>query len=174
MGFGSSIKRVLLIDGDAEGLRSIGEMMRQEGAQGFELEHVESVGEAERYLAGNGVDVILADMGVDGTMGGAKEEEIARVSKRVWTVLLLSREMEPAAKQAMQHGAQDYLIKGEFESRELVWALENAIERRLVEEAMLAEKACGCGDVSGEGGRVWGVLGFLRGGEEVFWWLGWS
>jgi diguanylate cyclase (GGDEF)-like protein/PAS domain S-box-containing protein len=55
-------------------------------------------------------------------------------------VLLLSPDMEPAAKQAMQRGAQDYLIQGEFEPGELVRTLENAIDRRSIEEALFEEK----------------------------------
>ena len=45
-----------------------------------------------------------------------------------------------AARQAVPKGAQDYLIKGEFEASELVRALENAIERRSIEEALFEEK----------------------------------
>jgi diguanylate cyclase (GGDEF)-like protein/PAS domain S-box-containing protein len=129
---------VLLIAGDPEDSRVIGGMMQRQGADAFELARVDNVAEAERYVAEHEVDVILVDMG----SGGSSEQEIVQriggVSQRVPMVLLLSAEV--AAKQAMQKGAQDYLIKGEFEASELVRALENAIERRSIEEALFAEK----------------------------------
>jgi diguanylate cyclase (GGDEF)-like protein/PAS domain S-box-containing protein len=131
-------RRVLLIAGDPEDSRVIGGMMQRQGADAFELARVDNVAEAERYVAEHEVDVILVDMG----SGGSSEQEIVQriggVSQRVPMVLLLSAEV--AAKQAMQKGAQDYLIKGEFEASELVRALENAIERRSIEEALFAEK----------------------------------
>jgi len=40
----------------------------------------------------------------------------------------------------MQEGAQDYLIKGQIEPRELMRALRNAKERKLIEETLFAEK----------------------------------
>ena len=44
------------------------------------------------------------------------------------------------AIQAMQEGAQDYLIKGQIEPRELVRALRYAVERKIIEETLFEEK----------------------------------
>jgi len=44
------------------------------------------------------------------------------------------------AVQALQEGAQDYLIKGQVEPRELLRALRYAIERKSIEETLFAEK----------------------------------
>jgi diguanylate cyclase (GGDEF)-like protein/PAS domain S-box-containing protein len=47
---------------------------------------------------------------------------------------------ESLAVQALQEGAQDYLIKGQIETRGLLRALRYAIERKIMEEALLVEK----------------------------------
>ena len=52
-------------------------------------------------------------------------------------VLLASADDEQLAIQAIQEGAQDYLIKGQIESRELLRSLVNASERKIIEEIHL-------------------------------------
>ena len=47
---------------------------------------------------------------------------------------------EVLAAQALQEGAQDYLIKGQIEARGLLRALRYAIERKAMEEALFVEK----------------------------------
>ena len=44
------------------------------------------------------------------------------------------------AAQALQEGAQDYLIKGQIEARGLLRALRYAVERKIMEEALFVEK----------------------------------
>jgi diguanylate cyclase (GGDEF)-like protein/PAS domain S-box-containing protein len=55
-------------------------------------------------------------------------------------VLLCCADDEAIAVQAMQEGAQDYLIKGQIEPRELMRSLLNAVERKTIEEALFIEK----------------------------------
>ena len=55
-------------------------------------------------------------------------------------MLLSSADDEEIAVQAIQEGAQDYLIKGQIEPRELMRALLNAAERKIIEEIQFVEK----------------------------------
>src|ERR1019366_2927621 len=55
-------------------------------------------------------------------------------------VVLSGLDDESMAVQAMQVGAQDYLIKGQIAPRELLRALRYAIERKIIEETLFAEK----------------------------------
>ena len=47
---------------------------------------------------------------------------------------------ESLAGQALKEGAEDYLIKGQIETRGLLRALRYAIERKRMEEAVFVEK----------------------------------
>jgi diguanylate cyclase (GGDEF)-like protein/PAS domain S-box-containing protein len=131
---------LLLIEGDSEESGLIAAMIQHQGSKRFKLVDVDSVGAAERCLAGQDVDVILLDMGSGGPTEQEAARRVRRAAPRVSMVLLLSPAGEPAAKLAMQNGAQDYLIKGEIEPRELVRALENAMQRKVIEEALFEEK----------------------------------
>ena len=61
-------------------------------------------------------------------------------SPRVALVVLSGMDDESMAVQAMQEGAQDYLIKGQIEPRELLRALRYAVERKIIEDILWAEK----------------------------------
>lgn len=136
----ATFKTVLLIEGDSEETTLIGEMIAHVGSHAFKLAQVDNVGEAESYLAGHPVDVILLDLASGGAQGQEAVRRVRNASPRVAIVLLFSPNGVGTAKQAMQDGAQDYLIKGEIEARELVRALENAIQRKTIEEALFEEK----------------------------------
>jgi PleD family two-component response regulator len=55
-------------------------------------------------------------------------------------ILLSGPGGEATAIQAIEEGAQDYLIKGQIEPRELMRALRNTLERKSIEEAHLKRK----------------------------------
>jgi diguanylate cyclase (GGDEF)-like protein/PAS domain S-box-containing protein len=133
-------RTVLLIEGNSQETQSIGEMILHLGAQVFEVAHVDSVHEAKTYLAEHRVDVILLDLESGGVGGQETLRQVRQAAPRVPIVLLFSLAGEPLARQAMRDGAQDYLVKDEMQSRELVRALENAIERKEIEESLFEEK----------------------------------
>ena len=55
-------------------------------------------------------------------------------------MVLTGLDDESLAAQALQEGAQDYLVKGQIETRGLLRALRYAIERKIMEEALFVEK----------------------------------
>src|SRR5579863_9703251 len=59
---------------------------------------------------------------------------------RVALVVLTGLDDESLATQALQEGAQDYLIKGQIDTRGLLRALRYSVERKAMEEALFVEK----------------------------------
>ncbi|MHB8454636.1 MAG: putative bifunctional diguanylate cyclase/phosphodiesterase [Acidiferrobacterales bacterium] len=155
-------KTVLLVEFDVEGVHSAAEMFSKQGSYAFKLVHVESIEAAEAYLAVNPIDVVLLDMQIPGMHELETIRLVRRAAPRVAIVLLTDLDRESKAIIAMQGGAQDYLIKGEVEPRELMRSLSNAIERKIIEEALFKVKeraqitldsigdAVICTDLSGE------------------------
>jgi diguanylate cyclase (GGDEF)-like protein/PAS domain S-box-containing protein len=135
-----SLRIVLLIGGSDQGTSVIDEMQRHLGSHLFQLTPVESVPQAETYLRSHAVSVILLDIKACGVQEGEALRRIRQVAPKVSVVLLLSPAEEPPDRRVMQDGAQDYVIKGEVHSRELVRTLENAIERKAIEDALFEEK----------------------------------
>ena len=135
-----AVKTVLLIESDTEESRLIGKMFGNQGRYSFELTYAGSMQEGESYLADHAVDVVLLDLEMPGTVGQEAVRRIRKAAPRVSIVLLTAPERESAAILAMQEGAQDYLVKGQIETRELMRALRNAIERKVIEEALYKSK----------------------------------
>ena len=106
----------------------------------FQVTHVPSVSDAERYLLGNAVDIILLDLGLTEPHGLETFRRFHTTEPRVSMVLLCDPVDEPIAVQGIHEGAQDYLIKGQIEPRELKRALLNAVERRSIWEILSVEK----------------------------------
>ena len=134
------IKIMLLIEDNPGDARLIQEMFKEQGAQNVELKHVENMAEAEKYLAVYPVDIILLDLGLPDVQGLEAVRRTRRAAPGVPLVILSGMDDESMAIQAMQEGAQDYLIKGQIEPRELVRALRYAVERMIIEEHLFEEK----------------------------------
>jgi diguanylate cyclase (GGDEF)-like protein/PAS domain S-box-containing protein len=155
------IKTLLLVEDNAGDARLLREMFNEFGNPATELNRVECMRDAEAYLAANAVDIILLDLGLVDTQGLAAVQRVHAAAPRVPLVVLTGLDDESVAAQAMQEGAEDYLIKGQIESRGLMRSLRYAIERKLLEEALFAEKeralatlncisdAIACTDMSG-------------------------
>jgi diguanylate cyclase (GGDEF)-like protein/PAS domain S-box-containing protein len=133
-------KTVLLIEDQPEQPGVIRAMLDQAGSSVFQVAHVESIGDAEKHLAKNPVDAVLLGLEMPEAYGLDAVRRVKTSAPHAAIVLLCDSEDEPIAVQAIQQGAQDYLIKGQIEPRALKRALFNAVERKTLEEIQLVEK----------------------------------
>jgi diguanylate cyclase (GGDEF)-like protein/PAS domain S-box-containing protein len=133
-------RTILLVENDPDEAQVIRDMLDVKGTHAFKVAHIDSVREAEKFLAGISVDIVLLDFGLPDAQGLDAVKRLLAARPRVSIVLLSSPDDEPFAAQAIQEGAQDYLIKGEIQPRELIRALLNVAERTTLEEAVFAAK----------------------------------
>src|ERR1700683_4915601 len=126
--------KVLLVEDNAGDVRLLREMFSKERSDSFELTHCLRMGEAERHLAKGGVDIVLLDMGLPDGHGLDTVRRAQAAAPHVPVIVLTGLDDEALAAQAMKEGAQDYLIKGQIESRALPRALRHAIERHRMQE----------------------------------------
>lgn len=135
-----SIKILLLVEDNPGDARLLREMLSEQGSRATELTHVECMSEAERHLAERVFDIILLDLELPDAQGLAAVRRAHAVAPHVPLVVLTGLDDDSLAAQALQEGAQDYLIKGQIETRGLLRALRYAIERKIMEEALFVEK----------------------------------
>ncbi len=86
--------------------------------------------EAEKHLADNIVDIVLLDLGLPDAQGMDAVRRARAAAPTVPLVVLSGMDDERLAVEALQDGAQDYLIKGQIDSRGMQQALRYAIERK--------------------------------------------
>jgi signal transduction histidine kinase len=121
--------QVLLVEDNAGDARLLREMFSREKTGSFELTHLLRMSEAVVHLAKGGVDVVLLDLGLPDGHGLDTVRRAYAVAPGVPVIVLTGLDDEALAAAAMAEGAQDYLIKGQIESRALPRALRHAIER---------------------------------------------
>jgi diguanylate cyclase (GGDEF)-like protein/PAS domain S-box-containing protein len=135
-----SIQVLLLIEDNPGDARLLREMFNEEGARRTDVTQVQCMSDAEARLAERVFDIILLDLGLPDAQGLDAVRRARAAAPHVPLVVLTGLDDESLAAQALQEGAQDYLIKGEIEARGLLRALRYAIERKAMEDALFGEK----------------------------------
>jgi diguanylate cyclase (GGDEF)-like protein/PAS domain S-box-containing protein len=136
-----SIKTVLLVEDNPGDARLLREMFNEDRSLGAEFTHVECMEDAEKYLAGYAVDIVLLDLGLPDAQGLEAVRRVRAIAPGVALVVLTGLDDESLAGQSIQEGAQDYLVKETYgSSRGLLRTLRHAVERKAMEEALFAEK----------------------------------
>jgi signal transduction histidine kinase len=133
MTFVKQIRTLLIIEDNPGDARLLREIFLEEGSNATEMTHAGSMAEAEGFLSGNTVDVILLDLGLPDAQGLEAIRRAHAAAPTAPLVVLTGLDDESLAAQTLREGAQDYLIKGQFESRSLLRTLRYAIERKRLE-----------------------------------------
>jgi len=94
---------------------------------------VDCLSAAERHLSVRSVDIILLDLGLPDARGLEAIRRVHAAAPRVPLVVLTGLDDESLAAQALKEGEQDYLIKGQIETRGILRALRYATERKRLE-----------------------------------------
>ena len=128
-----SLKTVLLVEDNPGDARLLREMFNEYDKHDSELTHVACMSEAEKYLSEHAVDLVLLDLGLPDAQGLEAVQRAHAAAPAVPLVVLTGLDDETLAAQALQEGAQDYLIKGQIEARGLLRALRYANERKRLE-----------------------------------------
>lgn len=130
----SGIRTLLVVEDNPGDARLIREMLTEYGPGETILIHAKTMGEAEAHLAKGPVDLALLDLKLPDAQGLQAVRRVRSAAPRVPLVVLTSLDDEIVATQALQEGAQDYIIKGQVDLRGLWRALCYAIERKKMEE----------------------------------------
>src|ERR1700723_390697 len=134
------LKVLLLVEDNPGDARLLREMLQDPGVHATELTHVASMSAAEEQILERAFDIILLDLGLPDAQGLGALRRARAAAPRIPLVVLTGLDDESIAAEALQEGAQDYLIKGQLETRGLLRSLRYAIERKALEEALFVEK----------------------------------
>jgi diguanylate cyclase (GGDEF)-like protein/PAS domain S-box-containing protein len=123
--------------GDASNLQQLLALAR-DGP--FSTEWVRSLHEALYRIGADGIDIILLDFLLPDSQGIQTFDSVFAAASPVPVVTLVSDDGIELAREAVQRGAQGYLLRGHFQNELVPQALRNTIERKLVEDALFVEK----------------------------------
>jgi diguanylate cyclase (GGDEF)-like protein len=111
-----------------------------DGRHAGDLTHVETMKDAERHLSTKVVDIILLDLGLPDTQGLEAVRRARVAAPNAALVVMTGLDDESVAEQTLKEGAQDYLIKGQIDSRGLLRAMRYAAQRKAIEDISDTEK----------------------------------
>jgi len=125
--------KVLLVEKDDQDKVHIGEMLNKSEIAEFELIHTQRLESALVYVNNEKFDIILLDLCLPDCVGLNSFKAILNENHNIPIVLLNSLANEDMGIEAIKYGAQDYLVKGEFNGKLLARSLQYAIERKKIE-----------------------------------------
>ncbi len=125
---------ILLIEDNPGDRRLIREMLAEAGNVTFDVQYADRLQAATEYLDQNGVEVILLDLGLPDSQGLETLRKVYAQVSDMPIVVLTGLNDEMVGVQAINEGAQDYLIKGQVDTQLLRRTIRYAIERKQAEE----------------------------------------
>jgi PAS domain S-box-containing protein len=130
---------ILLVEDDAEDALLFKHMLLHSPGMSFRLEHVSNLPDAMQRAAAGDVDIVMLDLSLSGSYGIDTFVRMQEAAPRVPIVVLTGLDDEVLAVKTVQHGAQDYLVKGHVDRLSLVRVIRYAVERHRVQSALAVE-----------------------------------
>ena len=125
--------KLLLIEDNIGDSVIIRKMLEESENTTFELTHAPRLKNGLKHLETEKFDIILLDLGLPDSEGFESFKITLRKHPVIPIIILTGLEDEEIGIKTIKYGAQDYLVKGEFNGKLLVRAIQYAIERKKLE-----------------------------------------
>ncbi len=130
--------KVLLVDDNEDDIVLLEDMLDDDAPGKYQIQACNRLLDALRHLSDEQFDLILLDLFLPDSQGiGTYTDERLQIFD-IPIVVISGLDDEGLALEAVQAGAQDYLIKGEFSEKTLLRAMDYAIERHSLKKQLYA------------------------------------
>ncbi|MBI3445794.1 MAG: HD domain-containing protein [Magnetospirillum sp.] len=123
---------LLVVEDNPADARLIELLLNEVG--GFRCQRAETLGEAILSVDANPPDAVLLDLSLPDAHGIETVERLRRAAPALPIVICTGLDDEAMGLLALQHGCQDYLVKGQGDGNLIRRTILYAIERKAVEE----------------------------------------
>jgi diguanylate cyclase (GGDEF)-like protein/PAS domain S-box-containing protein len=131
---------LLLIEDNRGDAMLIREMLADPRVGPFQVEWVENLSGGLERLSKGGIAAIVTDLSLPDSQDLQTVDRLLLAAPRVPILVVSGLDDEDMGSQAVQHGAQDYLPKGQLNRYTLSRALRNMMNRKTAEDALFIEK----------------------------------
>lgn len=128
--------KVLLIEDDSNNASAIMEILAAESSPEFEVEWVKNLSQGLEKLDSGGIHLVLLDLSLPDSSGLDTLIKTGEKAPQLPIVVLTGLADETLGVKAVQEGAQDYLVKGQFSVSLLLRSIRYALERKRFEEEL--------------------------------------
>ncbi len=127
---------ILIVEDESVFAEVLCEIVEQEGSGRFTVSVAGTLAEAQAKLGSALFDVILLDLTLPDANGAETYHAIQRATPDVAVIVLSGLSDETVAIETVRAGAQDYLMKHQFDGRLLCRAIRYAGERKSIERKL--------------------------------------
>ena len=128
--------KVLLVEDNDVDAQLTQDLLSEWSSEEFQVTRVKTLGEGLTSLSRDRFDAVLLDLSLPDAFGLPTVRQIHDTSPTIPVVVLSGVSDQSLALQAVQQGAQDYLVKGQGHPELLARAVRYAIERKRTEERL--------------------------------------
>jgi len=128
--------KVLLVEDNDVDAHLTQDILAEWSIEQFEITHVTRLSEAFSCLGKERFDAVLLDLSLPDGYGLPTLRQVQAVSPTTPIIVLSGVSDQALALQAVQNGAQDYLVKGQGQPELLARSIRYAIERKRAEERL--------------------------------------
>ena len=126
----NKVLKILLVEDNLADANLVVDILDKYSWQKSNLKHVKKVTEAIDLLDRDNFDAILLDLFLPDSQGIASLDIVKQKAPQLPILILTATDDLNMAVRSLRQGAQDYLIKGEFEGKRLTRSIQYAIERQ--------------------------------------------
>ena len=128
--------RLLLVEDNDVDAHLTQDILAEWSIEQFDVTHVTRLSDAFTRLARERFDAILLDLSLPDAYGLPTLKQVQATSPTIPIIVLSGVSDQALSLQAVQQGAQDYLVKGQGHPELLARSIRYAIERKRAEERM--------------------------------------
>ncbi len=121
--------KILLVEDNPGDARLLHEMVRGVESPTMEFRHAERLARALSRLEEEDFDLVLLDLGLPDSNGIDTFDRLHAQEPHVPVVVLTGTANEDLGSEAVAHNAQDYLVKGQLDTQQLLRSIRYAIAR---------------------------------------------
>ena len=133
--------KVLLVEDNPDDALLVQEMMTAEGAGRYEFTVEGTLKSAQERLQKESFDLMLLDFNLPDSHGLVTMKSLQKIAPYLAIVVITGMDDEAVALKALEFGAEDFLVKSQFEGRLLMRSAKYAVERKRSEDLQKASKA---------------------------------
>jgi diguanylate cyclase (GGDEF)-like protein len=128
--------KILLVEDNDVDAHLTQDILAEWSIEQFDITHVTCLREAFTHLASERFDAVLLDLSLPDGYGLPALRQMQAANPTIPIIVLSGVNDQTLALQAVQNGAQDYLVKGQGQPELLARSIRYAIERKRAEERL--------------------------------------
>ena len=131
---------ILVIEDNPTDLYLLEEMLRSSKAGVRNIYTADRTSIGCDLLKKQDIHLVLLDLSLPDSFGIESFLKIKEITQKIPVIILTGLTDSDVALEAIKHGAQDYLVKGEFKTDILIKSIQYSIERKNAEEKIIASE----------------------------------